>query len=112
LRNVLERAAVMCGDREIRPEDLRLPKTTEASAPVWTSASSMAASPPIPIEPASIPKPGAADARTHLKEMERQMIIEAMERNRHNKAAVARELGIPLSTLKRRLKEYRIGDEE
>ncbi len=116
LRNVLERAAVMCGDREIRPEDLRLPKTAEApawaSAPVWTSASSMAASPPIPIEPVSIPKPGAADARAHLKEMERQMIIEAMERNRHNKAAVARELGIPLSTLKRRLKEYRIGDEE
>jgi DNA-binding NtrC family response regulator len=44
--------------------------------------------------------------------MERQMIIEAMERNRNNKAAVARELGIPLSTLKRRLKEYRIGEEE
>ena len=116
LRNVLERAAVMCGDREIRPEDLRLPKTAEvptwASAPVWTSASSMAASSPIPLESVSIPKPGAADARAHLKEMERQMIIEAMERNRHNKAAVARELGIPLSTLKRRLKEYRIGDEE
>jgi DNA-binding NtrC family response regulator len=116
LRNVLERAAVMCGDREIRPEDLRLPKTAEApawaSTPVWTSASSMAAPPPIPIEPVSIPKPGAADARAHLKEMERQMIIEAMERNRHNKAAVARELGIPLSTLKRRLKEYRISDEE
>jgi DNA-binding NtrC family response regulator len=116
LRNVLERAAVMCGDREIRPEDLRLPKTAEApawaSTPVWTSASSITAPPPIPLEPVSIPKPGAADARAHLKEMERQMIIEAMERNRHNKAAVARELGIPLSTLKRRLKEYRIGDEE
>jgi DNA-binding NtrC family response regulator len=116
LRNVLERAAVMCGDREIRPEDLRLPKTAEApawaSTPVWTSASSITAPPPIPAEPVSIPKPGAADARAHLKEMERQMIIEAMERNRHNKAAVARELGIPLSTLKRRLKEYRIGDEE
>jgi DNA-binding NtrC family response regulator len=115
LRNVLERAAVMCGDREIRPEDLRLPKTTEgptwSSAPVWTSASSVTP-PPIPAEPVSIPKPGGADARAHLKEMERQMIIEAMERNRHNKAAVARELGIPLSTLKRRLKEYRIGDEE
>jgi DNA-binding NtrC family response regulator len=116
LRNVLERAAVMCGDREIRPEDLRLPKTAEApawaSTPVWTSASSITAPPPIPAEPVSIPKPGAADARAHLKEMERQMIIEAMERNRHNKAAVARELGIPLSTLKRRLKEYRIGDDE
>ncbi|HCB14594.1 MAG TPA: Fis family transcriptional regulator, partial [Gammaproteobacteria bacterium] len=109
LRNVLERAAVMCGDREIRIEDLRLPKA--ALAPAITPARAPAALPPLPpppsslFEPASIPKPGAADARTHLKDMERQMIIEAMERNRNNKAAVARELGIPLSTLKRRLKE-------
>ena len=40
------------------------------------------------------------------------MIVEALERTQGNKAAVARELSIPLSTLKRRLKEYRIGDEE
>ena len=40
------------------------------------------------------------------------MILDALERNQNNKAAVARELGIPLSTLKRRLKEYRIGDDE
>ena len=119
LRNVLERAAVMCGDREIRPEDLRLPKTALAPAPAFPPASFAPAPmlPPVPAvppptEPVSIPKPGGADARTHLKEMERQMIVEAMERNRNNKAAVARDLGIPLSTLKRRLKEYRLGDEE
>jgi len=29
-----------------------------------------------------------------------------MERNGHNKAAVARELGIPLSTLKRRIADF------
>ncbi len=110
LRNVLERAAVMCGDREIRPEDLRLPKTALAPAPTFPMAASTPS--PMPVEPISIPKPGGADARAHLREMERQMIIEAMERNRHNKAAVARELGIPLSTLKRRLKDYRISDEE
>ncbi|MBK8534938.1 MAG: helix-turn-helix domain-containing protein [Candidatus Competibacteraceae bacterium] len=44
--------------------------------------------------------------------MERQMILDALARTQNNKAAVARELGIPLSTLKRRLKEYRIGDED
>lgn len=110
LRNVLERAAVMCGDREIRPEDLRLPKIALAPAPAFPMAAPVPS--PIPVEPTSIPKSGGADARTHLRDMERQMIIEAMERNRRNKAAVARELGIPLSTLKRRLKEYRISDEE
>jgi DNA-binding NtrC family response regulator len=88
LRNVLERAAVMCGDREIRPDDLRLPKTastpTQAPAPGWTPTSPITASllSPVPVEPVSIPKSGGADARAHLKEMERQMIIEAMERNR------------------------------
>jgi DNA-binding NtrC family response regulator len=44
--------------------------------------------------------------------MERQMILDAMGRNRNNKAAVARELGIPLSTLKRRLKDYQFDDDE
>ncbi|MCP5158050.1 MAG: sigma 54-dependent Fis family transcriptional regulator [Gammaproteobacteria bacterium] len=118
LRNVLERAAVMCKDREIRVEDLRLPKVAMApiSAPLAPVPVVSAALPPSPppslVEPVSIPKSSAADARAHLKDMERQMIIEAMERNRNNKAAVARELGIPLSTLKRRLKEYQIGEEE
>ena len=112
LRNALERAAVLCGDREIRPEDLRLSKA--AAIPV--SPPAMATPPVQRAEPLSEPRsePGkpAADARAHLREMERRMIVEALERNQGNKAAVARELGIPLSTLKRRLKEYRIGDEE
>ena len=68
--------------------------------------------PAIAVEPALAAKSGAADARTHLKDMERQLILDALIHNQYNKAAVARELGIPLSTLKRRLKDYRIGDEE
>ncbi len=116
LRNVLERVMVLCGDREIRPEDLRLPKEAAVarseSAPV--PATAPASTPPSvsSAEPVSEPGKPAADARAHLKDVERRMIVEALERNRHNKAAVARELGIPLSTLKRRLKEYRISDDE
>ena len=64
------------------------------------------------VESVPAAKPSAADARAHLKDMERQMILDAMIRNQYNKAAVARELGIPLSTLKRRLKDYLISDEE
>ncbi|MDG4556659.1 MAG: sigma 54-interacting transcriptional regulator [Candidatus Contendobacter sp.] len=108
LRNVLERAAVLCGEREIRPEDLRLSKTTIATSPVVPPA------PPVPTPSRAEPvleSENPADARAHLKKMERRMIVEALERNQGNKAAVARELGIPLSTLKRRLKEYQIGDE-
>lgn len=109
LRNVLERAAVLCGEREIRPEDLRLSRTVVAAPPVISPV------PPVPaasrVEPVPESENPAADARAHLRKMERRMIVEALERNQGNKAAVARELGIPLSTLKRRLKEYQIGDE-
>ncbi len=122
LRNVLERAAVMCGEREIQPEDLRLSKETRLSreagavrapapaAPTPAATTAPPASPPSQPPPAV--KSSTAAARAHLKDMERQMILESLARNQNNKAAVARELGIPLSTLKRRLKEYQISDED
>jgi DNA-binding NtrC family response regulator len=88
---------------------LRLPRTVAA---ILSAAPAIAAPAVSREELVSESEKPAADARAHLKEMERRMIVEALERNLGNKAAVARELGIPLSTLKRRLKEYRIGDEE
>ncbi|MDS4068407.1 MAG: sigma 54-interacting transcriptional regulator [Candidatus Competibacter sp.] len=112
LRNVLERAAVLCGDREIRPEDLRLPREFQPVQAPTPAVPIRPFAPPSSPEPISAPKPVPADARAHLKDMERQMILEAMTRNRNNKAAVARELGIPLSTLKRRLKDYQVDDED
>jgi DNA-binding NtrC family response regulator len=98
LRNVLERAAIFCRDRAIQPQDLRLPATSpEDAAPsqtpgVNTPVGELAASSPT--------------SRSEMGELERRMIMEAMERNHNNKTAVARELGLALSTLKRRLKEY------
>jgi DNA-binding NtrC family response regulator len=99
LRNVLERAAVLRQNEEIQPEDLHLPQ--EKGVPSGETASSETSSEPVsePVDPSSM-------SIAQLKEMERKMIMEAMARNQNNKTAVARELGIPLSTLKRRLKEY------
>lgn len=90
LRNVLERAAILAGDGQIQPRHLQLSPLDPSS----DRAASVA-----------YPEP-AVDAASHLKDLERKMIIEAMARNRNNKTATARELGIPLSTLKRRLKDY------
>jgi DNA-binding NtrC family response regulator len=86
LRNVLERAAILASAGEIRPQDLRLSQQTRCSD------KELRASP--------------GPVFSHLKELEQQMILSAMARNGNNKAAVARELRIPLSTLKRRLKDY------
>jgi DNA-binding NtrC family response regulator len=96
LRNVLERAAVLCQGQEIGPEHLRLPdaRPPRAAAPEPAAGIPQSASGP--------------SAPAQIKSFERQMIKEAIERNGNNKAAAARELGIPLSTLKRRIAEYQI----
>ncbi|MEE4380182.1 MAG: sigma 54-interacting transcriptional regulator [Candidatus Competibacteraceae bacterium] len=105
LRNVLERAAVLAGDGEIRTQHLHLPDAV--SSPL--SQRPAAEDPVTQRTDSAVPRPGSGSGSlSELKEMERQMILEAMIRNQNNKAAVARELGIPLSTLKRRLKEYQL----
>ena len=94
LRNVLERAATLRQHAEVRVQDLHLPTET-------------------PLPKASVPRdieatqPTSA-SRAQLRELERQMILDTLAQNGNNKAAAARELGIPLSTLKRRLKDYEI----
>ncbi|MBI4860440.1 MAG: sigma 54-dependent Fis family transcriptional regulator [Candidatus Riflebacteria bacterium] len=56
-----------------------------------------------------LPQPAEPPARetVRLEELERDAIVKALERARGNQAAAARMLGIGLTTLKRKLKEYR-----
>ncbi len=97
LRNVLERAAVFRQGDAIQPQDLHL------------SEEPVSVTPPMPSSGAASLDPDSASV-AQLKELEKKMILEALARNNHNKTAAARELGIPLSTLKRRLKEYEEDD--
>jgi DNA-binding NtrC family response regulator len=97
LRNVLERAAVFRQGDAIQPQDLYLPEESVSVTPPTSSSSTVS------------PEPESASL-AQLKELEKKMILEALARNNHNKTAAARELKIPLSTLKRRLKEYEDGD--
>ncbi|MBI2944789.1 MAG: sigma 54-interacting transcriptional regulator [Candidatus Wallbacteria bacterium] len=86
LRNAVERLGIVCRGRPARPEDLELARDTTASR-------------------ARAPAPTGT-----LEEAERQMMLAALERTRGNKAAAARELGISLSTLKRRLASFEPDD--
>jgi DNA-binding NtrC family response regulator len=108
LRNVLERAAVFQQGGVIRPQDLHLPAGGGAPPPSCPPLSSESVPPPASGASGSVTEPdgGASASMAQLKELERRMILDAMARHGNNKAAVARELGIPLSTLKRRLKDY------
>lgn len=90
LRNTLERAAVLCQDAVIQVADLHLPEVAVGKI----------------AEPPTLPLESPLSIRTQMQELEQQLILDAVTRHPHNKAAAARELGIPLSTLKRRLKGY------
>ncbi len=96
LRNVIERAAILCQDDMIQPRDLHLPDGIDPASVMSVSMDSLDAD------------ALGVQSRTDLRAVERQMILDTLTRNSNNKTAAARELDMPLSTLKRRLKEYGI----
>lgn len=116
LRNVLERAAALKQGEEIREEDLRLPSAEHKPVPHPAATPSSPTTPPPSFptrevddeesgDPPTLP---ASASRSQLRDLERQMIMETLRRNGNNKSAAARELQMPLSTLKRRLKDYKM----
>ncbi len=87
LRNVLERAAVLCGEGQIRAEHLELL--------------------PPPSSGPDTPMPAVLAPHPTLEEVERKMILEAWARNGQSLQKTARELDISLATLKRRLRAFK-----
>lgn len=93
LRNAIERAVVLADNGKIQVEDLpeRIQDITVPTSVTPTTT---------PAEPAPPP------AKETLSEMERRRILEAMQETGGNVSEVVRRLGIPRSTLYRRLREY------
>ncbi len=87
LRNILERAAIIDEDGEISPEDLVLPDETGGS-PDRSSDEG-------PLE-------------TILVDSERQAIVRALEHQKGNVVAAAKELGLPRRTMYDKLKKLGI----
>jgi len=87
LENILERAMTLCEDNTIRQRDLHLPETSL-----------------IP------PMPGPLDSgkihlESHLGEIEKTAILQALEQTRYNKTAAAKLLGLSFRALRYRLKK-------
>ncbi|HUI64389.1 MAG TPA: sigma 54-interacting transcriptional regulator, partial [Bacteroidota bacterium] len=89
LENVIERAAILCRNDTIEPDDLSLP-----TSPVT-----------LPSASAGTDKIGSAVA---LKEIERMHIEGVLKSLRGNKAESAKILGISLKTLYTKLQQYQI----
>jgi two-component system, NtrC family, response regulator AtoC len=89
LENVIERAAILCRDDMIRPDDLSLPTA------------------PVPL-PGTSAGDGKIGTTVPLKEIERMHIEGVLKNLRGNKAESAKVLGISLKTLYTKLQQYQI----
>ena len=86
LENILERALTLSEGGEIGVEDLKLPQVTEA------------------IKPASV---GSSDINLdqYLEQVEKDIIVDALEKTKWNKTAAARLLGVSFRALRYRLQK-------
>lgn len=87
LKNILERAAVLQKGRTFKPYELLGNTSARQTCPSETRGD---------------------DTIVPLSEMERNHIMHALEKLGGNSTKAARALGISLSTLKRKVKEYRL----
>ena len=98
LENILERAITLCEDGLIRPDDLRLPDDASTAPPNVT-----------PSEPDGSVKEGQdGPLQSYLDDIERQRILDALEKTRWNKTKAAKLLGISFRALRYRLEKLEL----
>ena len=85
LENILERATTLCSNNIIREEDIQLSEISKATISNNTALDSM------------------------LDDIEKQKIMEALEKTRWNKTAAAKLLGISFRALRYRLEKLGLG---
>ncbi len=92
LENVLERALALCDGTTIRAEDLLLKEGQKAA--------------PAPIEAQGLALP------EYLEDIEKKVIMDALEKTRHNKTAAAKLLGMSFRALRYRLSKLGLGKDD
>lgn len=95
LENILERSFALCEDNKIRKEDLgltlhSLPELSDSAKP-------------------SLPSEGLEE---HLAQVERELLLKALEETRWNKTAAAEKLGISFRAFRYRLSKLDLEQEE
>jgi two-component system response regulator PilR (NtrC family) len=91
LENILHRAITLCDGKIITANDLQLPRSSDDIAD--ESRNNM------------VQENKTAALDSYLGDIERQTILEALEKTRWNKTAAARQLGITLRALRYRLEK-------
>jgi len=91
LENILERAMTLCDGSTIREADLRLSAGNDPVSGEFTQ-----------------PDPADQNLDSVLNHSERDAIVRALEQNRYNKTAAARQLGLTFRQLRYRIKKLGI----
>ncbi|MEZ5542466.1 MAG: sigma-54 dependent transcriptional regulator [Pseudomonadota bacterium] len=92
LENILERATTLCEGHVISRADLHLPITGTLPGTLGGDAAH-------PLEPGTVP------LDTYMDNIEKDVLIKALEQTRYNKTAAAKKLGITFRALRYRLKK-------
>jgi two-component system response regulator PilR (NtrC family) len=100
LENILERAITLNEDDAITAEDLYLPRDAEAARVPEGEGSDGSGAPTASVEPGE-----DFELESYLGEIERGIIVRALEKTRYNKTAAAEKLGISFRALRYRLKK-------
>lgn len=93
LENILERAITLAGNTVIDADDIQIRRTIDARAPTRRETD---------VEVDALPR--------QLGEMEKEAIVEALEKTRHNKTRAARLLGLTLRQLRYRIEKLGLED--
>ena len=93
LENILERATTLCENNTVTVDDLQLPTdvTVTTQAPVAAAPQEMDSN-NMPLD-------------AYMDNIEKDVLIKALEQTRYNKTAAARQLGITFRALRYRLKK-------
>ena len=91
LENILERAVTLCDGNQIRVPDLKIPEQGSVVEVVRTEEDKV-------------------ELDSYLQEVERKLIVQALEKTRWNKTAAAKSLGINLRALRYRMEKLGLDD--
>lgn len=105
LRNVIERAALLARDGQLRFEDLPREITNPGSVPVPAIPDSTSS---VAIQVPAIPSAQDGASASSLQDLERQRILEVLESCRWHRGRAAEILGISVRTLYRKIKSYKL----
>ncbi len=118
LENILERAFTLCENDIIRPEDLSLSPAETSAATAARPAADKLTPTDIATDTSDAPLDGSDDGgessalpedadslESYLEDIEKNVIVEALEATRWNKTAAAKKLGITFRALRYRLKK-------